>query len=143
MPKQNFIRGHVNIIKENNLVDISKFYSTFHGETVSTLKSPENCKARNRATSFYRGRQLGIKKSVFSLSWLAGVVYLTLFRARKSLQIFGIWGLAGWIYSVSGQVKHLQEWESYLSFNLLMWHPREELLHLGPKNLFQQPLEFP
>ena len=39
---------------------------------------------------------------------------------------------------ISGQAKHLREEGSYLSFGLPMWHPRQEQLHLGPRNLFQQ-----
>lgn len=35
---------------------------------------------------------------------------------------------------ISGQVDHLQGHESYPSLGL---HPRQERIHLGPRNLFQ------
>ena len=38
------------------------------------------------------------------------------YRAQSWL---GVWGLAGWIYCVSGQGEHLQGRESYLSSSLL------------------------
>ena len=42
----------VKIIKEDNLVDLSEFYSSFMKQAISTLKSPENCKARNKTAAF-------------------------------------------------------------------------------------------
>ena len=44
--------------------------SQFVKQAVSTLKSPENCKARNRTASFYRGRQSGNKKYLAEVVWL-------------------------------------------------------------------------
>lgn len=42
--------------------------------------------------------QLGNKERGFDLSWLAGVVYPTLFRTRKSLQLIGNRESAAWIH---------------------------------------------
>lgn len=48
-------------------------------------------------------------------------------------------GLAfGWLSYVSGQAEHVQGHKSYLSFSVLMKHPGQEGLRLGPRNLFQQ-----
>lgn len=56
------------------------------------------------------------------------------YRARSCLDI---WGLADWIYCVSGQVEHLQGHKWYLKFSLLRRHPGQGQL-LGPRKLFQQ-----
>ena len=69
---------------------------------------------------------------------MSKVAYLTLLRTKKLLKILGSWELAGLIYSISGQVKHLRGHENYLSFSLLTWHPTQEELHPGLGKLFQQ-----
>lgn len=51
--------------------------------------------------------------------------------------------LAGWLQCISRQTEHSQGHGSYVSFGVLMGHPRQEGLHRGPRNLFQQhPLSF-
>ena len=49
-----------------------------------------------------------------------------------------VWALAGWSYSISGQAERLQGHKICLSFCLLLWHPGQEQLHLGPRKLFNQ-----
>ena len=56
---------------------------------------------------------------------------------KKAQGWLGVWGLADWIYCVSGQMEYLQGHENGLSLGLLTRHPGQEQLHLGSRNLFQ------
>lgn len=57
---------------------------------------------------------------------------------EKAQSWLGVWRLTIWIHCISGQAEHLQGQDSYLSVGLLMWHFRQEQLHLGSRKLFQQ-----
>lgn len=63
---------------------------------------------------------------------------LVIVWAEKAQSWLGIWGLADWIYCISGQEVDLQGYESYLSSSLLMWHSGQEPLDLWSRKLFQQ-----
>lgn len=82
--------------------------------------------------------QSGKKKSIWlkMIGWLHILLYLEQGNYYRFLTVgSGIYGLdilRFWSNApFTGQ-------DSYLSFSLLTWHPRQEQLHLGPRNLFQQ-----
>ena len=83
----------------------------------------------------------GSRQSLFLRELQSGVEGRKIYRKRiRSKEVsqswFGVWGLADWIYHVSGQAEHLQGHKYYLSFGLLTWYPGQEWCYLGPRNLF-------
>ena len=69
---------------------------------------------------------------------MAEAPLVNLVWGEKAQSWLGIWGLADWIYCISGQEEDLQGYESCLSFSLLMWHSGQERLDLWSRKLFQQ-----
>ena len=88
------------MIKENNLGDTNKLYLTFH--EADSLHS-ENCKMRQKAGSFYRIKKKEEKNRKYPIGW-GHRVYLVWGEEAQSW--LGVWGLADWIYRVSGQAEH-------------------------------------
>lgn len=75
---------------------------------VLTLRSPDNCKVRGKCCKLNRNRPVGSKEEILSLSWLAEVVYLTIFRKikqqrskQRAQKWLGVWEFAGCIYCMS------------------------------------------